>query len=78
MTVGNGALHRVGVASPGFDGTQKPPMPAMDASVAPRMCGAVGTKLANGMGMLAMSLASWCQSCNERLTRLFSHMRSVH
>jgi hypothetical protein len=44
MAMGNGACHKIGLHSGWFIvGAQKPPMPVLEASVAPKKVGALGT-----------------------------------
>jgi hypothetical protein len=50
-------------------GNQNPPIPALDASVAPIKVGAIGTKEANGTGVAVVSCASRSQSVSDWRTR---------
>ena len=51
-------------------GSQKPPIPAAQASVAPMAWGAVGTSAAMGAGIFVALVASWSQSCRAHLMSL--------
>jgi hypothetical protein len=64
IDVGNGARQTVGGVGRVFAvvGSQKPPMPAFEASVAPTKVGAIGTREVSGTGCVDVVAARWFQS----------------
>jgi hypothetical protein len=77
MGVENGARHTTGWCGDSVKivGSQKPPMPIFDASVAPTVVGAIGTREESETGVLARLCAIATQSAKDCRTSLEIHNR---